>query len=133
MSYHRFNKQELLQKSKENYDNSVKKTAKHYRGNKHVMKEKENNKYKNLSEEEKEVKRQYSKNRYSKMKEKSKVIKMSYYLFNRDKLLKYALDKYYNKGGRQKAAKDYAAHQELLREDARNKYRNLSEKENNKK
>ena len=31
---------------------------------------KANDKYKNLSEEEKEAKRQYSKNRYNKMKEK---------------------------------------------------------------
>ena len=42
-------------------------------------------------------------------------------------------DKYHNKGGKQKAAKYYAANQEVLREDARNKYRNLSEKENNEK
>ena len=33
---------------------------------------------------------------------------------------------------KQKAAKYYAANQEVLREDARNKYRNLSEKEKNK-
>ena len=38
--------------------------------NKHVIKEKANGKYKNLSEEEKEAKRQFSKNRYNKMKEK---------------------------------------------------------------
>ena len=42
-------------------------------------------------------------------------------------------DKYHNKGGKQKAAKYYAANQEVLREDARNKYRNLSQKENNEK
>ena len=57
---------------------------------------------------------------------------MSYYRFNREKLLKNAWNKYYNKRGKQKAAKDYAANQEVLREDARNKYRNLSEKEKNK-
>ena len=34
---------------------------------------------------------------------------------------------------KQKAAKYYAANQEVLKEDARNKYRNLSEKEKNKK
>ena len=33
------------------------------------MKEKTNDKYKNLTEEEKEAKRQYSKNRYNKTKE----------------------------------------------------------------
>ena len=58
---------------------------------------------------------------------------MSYYWFNREKLLKNAWNKYHNKGGKHKAAKNYAANQEFLREDARNKYRNLSEKENNKK
>ena len=52
---------------------------------------------------------------------------MSYYWFNRAKLLKNAWDKYHNEGGKQNAAKYYAANQELLRQDARNKYRNLSE------
>ena len=47
--------------------------------------------------------------------------------------MKNAWDKYHNKGGKQKAARYYAANQEVLREDARNKYRNLSEKEKNKK
>ena len=58
---------------------------------------------------------------------------MSYYWFNREKILKNAWDKYYNKGGKQKAAKYYVANQNVLREDAKNKYRNLSEKEKNKK
>ena len=49
---------------------------------------------------------------------------MKYYWFNKEKLLKNAWNKYHNKGGKQKAAKHYAA---------RNKYRNLSEKEKNKK
>ena len=38
--------------------------------NKDVIKEEEQNKYRNLSEEEKKAKRQYSKNRCNKMKEK---------------------------------------------------------------
>ena len=42
--------------------------------------------------------------------------------------MKNAWDKYHNKGGKQKAA-----NQKVLREDARNKYRNLSEKETNRK
>ena len=58
---------------------------------------------------------------------------MSSYCFNREKILKKTWDKYHNKGGKQKAAKYYAANQNILREDARNKYKNLSEKENNKK
>ena len=60
-------------------------------------------------------------------------MKMSYYWFNRENLLKNAWNKYHNKGGKQKAAKYYAANQKVLREDARSKYKNLSEKENNKK
>ena len=42
---------------------------------------------------------------------------MSYYWFNRENLLKNAWDKYHNKEGKQKAAKYYAANQEVLRED----------------
>ena len=60
-----------MQKAKEKYDNGGKEeAAKYYQANKDVIKEKARNKYKNLSEEEKESKRQYSKNRYNKMKEK---------------------------------------------------------------
>ena len=58
---------------------------------------------------------------------------MSYDWFNREELLKNAWDKYHNKGGKQKAAKFYAANQEVLREDARSNCRNLSEKDKNKK
>ena len=72
MSYYWFNKQELLLKAKEKYDNGGKeKAAKYYQDNKDVIKEKANSRYKNLTEEEKEAKRQYSKNRYNKMREKS--------------------------------------------------------------
>ena len=42
---------------------------------------------------------------------------MSYYWFNREKLLKNAWNNYHNKGRKQKAAKYYAANQEILRED----------------
>ena len=72
MSYCWFNRQELLHKPKEKYDNGGKeKAAKYYQDNKNVIKEKTNSRYKNLPEEKKEAKRQYSKNRYNKMKEKS--------------------------------------------------------------
>ena len=71
MSYYWFNRQELLEKAKEKYDNGGKeKAAKYYQDNKDVIKEKGNDKYKNLSEEQKEAKRQYSKNRYNKIKGK---------------------------------------------------------------
>ena len=46
------------------------KTAAHYQANKDVIKQKEENKYRNLTEKEKKEKRQYSNNRYNKMKEK---------------------------------------------------------------
>ena len=69
MSYYWFNRQELLEKAKEKYDNGGKeKTAKYYRDNKNVIKEKRK-KYKNLPEEEKEAKRQFTKDRYNKIKE----------------------------------------------------------------
>ena len=71
MRYYSFNKQDLLQKAKEDYDSGGKEeAAKYYQGNKDVIKEKTNSKYKNLSEEEKEPKRQYSKNRSNEIKEK---------------------------------------------------------------
>ena len=71
MSHYWFNKQELLKNAKEKYDNNSckEKTAKYYRDNKDVLKEKARNKYKNLIEEEKELKRQYSRDRYNKLKE----------------------------------------------------------------
>ena len=71
MNYHWFNKQELLKKAKEkHYNNGGKeKAAKYYKDNKDVLKEKARNKYKNLIEEEKELKRQYSRIRYNKLKE----------------------------------------------------------------
>ena len=57
---------------------------------------------------------------------------MTYYWFNREKLLKNAWHKYYNKGGKEKAAKDYPANQKILK-DARNKYKSLAKKEMDKK
>ena len=56
---------------------------------------------------------------------------MSYYWFNREKILKNEWDKYHNKGRNKKAAKYYAANKEVLKEDARNKYKNLPEKKGN--
>ena len=69
MSYYWFNRQELLQKAEEKYQNcgGKEKAAEYYRDNKHVIEEKAKNRYRNLSEEEKEGKKQYSKNGYQKM------------------------------------------------------------------
>ena len=51
MSYYWFNRQKLLQKAKDKYHNcgGKEKAAKYYTKNKDVIKEKANNKYKNLS------------------------------------------------------------------------------------
>ena len=55
MCYYWFNRQELL---------------KCYEDNKEAIKEKARNKYKNLTEEVKELKRQYSREQYKKLKQK---------------------------------------------------------------
>ena len=67
MSYYWFNRQELLQKAKKNNDFGGKeKAAEYYLTNKEVIKEKANNKYRNLSKEQKEAKRKYGQDRYKK-------------------------------------------------------------------
>ena len=58
---------------------------------------------------------------------------MSYYWFNREKLLKNVWNKYHSKGGKQKAAKYYAANQEVLREDERKSIETCQKRENIKK
>ena len=47
---------------------------------------------------------------------------MSYYLFNREELLKKANEKYHNKGGKQKASEFYKKKKEAIKEKASNKY-----------
>ena len=61
MSHYWFSREEGLQKAKEIYDNcgGKEKTAEYYGTNKDVLKERANNMYKNMSEQEKEAKRQY--------------------------------------------------------------------------
>ena len=54
---------------------------------------------------------------------------MSYYWFNREELLKKAKTKYLNKGGNEKVAKYHKDNKEAIKEKARNKYKNLTEKE----
>ena len=54
-------------------------------------------------------------------------IKMSYYFFNRPELLQKAKYRYHNCGGKNKAAEHYIANKEVLKENAKNKYRNLLE------
>ena len=57
MSYYQFNKQEILQKTKEKY--SQEKAVEYYLKNKEVIKEKARNCYGNLSKEEKKKIKEY--------------------------------------------------------------------------
>ena len=59
MGYYLFNRQEILQKGKERY--SKKKADEYYLQNKKVIKEKVRNRWKNLSEEEKNKNQRLSK------------------------------------------------------------------------
>ena len=59
MSYYWFNRQEILQKAKEQY--SKEKFAEYYSQNKEAIKEKSRNWYKNLSKEEKDKNKEYQK------------------------------------------------------------------------
>ena len=70
MSYYLFNRQELLKKANEKYHSKggKRKVAKYCENNKEAIKEKARNKYKNLTEEEKELTRQHSRDRYNKLK-----------------------------------------------------------------
>ena len=55
---------------------------------------------------------------------------MSYYLFKKEQLLEQAKYQYHSGGGKKKsAAKYYSKNREVLSENARKRYRNLSEKE----
>ena len=58
---------------------------------------------------------------------------MSYYWFNIEKLLKKMHDKYHDKGGKERAAQYYSKNADLIRLEARSKYRSLPEKKRIKK
>ena len=57
MRYYCFNRQEILQKAKEKY--SKEKVADYYAQNKEAIKEKSTERYKNLSQEEKDKIKEY--------------------------------------------------------------------------
>ena len=65
MSYYWFNRNEILQKTKERYFKE--KAADYYLQNKEAIKEKSNNWYKNLSEEEKDKIKEYQRKRYQQL------------------------------------------------------------------
>ena len=52
---------------------------------------------------------------------------MSYYWFKRQELLQKGEKKYYNYGGKEKAAEYYQANKCIIKENAKNNYRNFSE------
>ena len=54
---------------------------------------------------------------------------MSYYWFNKEKLLKNTRNKYHSKGGKQKAAEYYKKNADVIKFEAKNKYKSMSEKE----
>ena len=66
MSYYSFNRQKLLKKAKEKYDNKD-----NYEDNKEAIKKSKNN-YKKLIVLEKKLKKKYSRNRYNKLKQQYK-------------------------------------------------------------
>ena len=65
MSYYSYNRQEILQNAKERYWKE--KAAEYYKQNKEVIKGKSRNRYKNLSEEEKNKIKEYQKKRYQEL------------------------------------------------------------------
>ena len=65
MSCYLFNRQEILEKAKKRY--SKEKAAEYYLQNEEVIKQKARNRYKNLSEEEKNKIKKYQKKRYQEL------------------------------------------------------------------
>ena len=65
MGCYQFNRQEILQKAKETY--SKEKAAKYYLRNKGTIKEKARDRYRNLSEEEKNKIKDYQKKKYQEL------------------------------------------------------------------
>ena len=73
MSYHWFNRQEILHKAKERY--SKEKAAEHYLKNKEAIKQKSREHYKNLSQEEKEKIKEYQRKKYQELVQYKKSVK----------------------------------------------------------
>ena len=65
MSYYLFNREEILEKAKKGY--SKEKAAEYYLENKEVIKQKARNRYKNLSEEEKNKIKDYQRKIYQEL------------------------------------------------------------------
>ena len=65
MNHYWFDRKEILQKAKENY--SKEKAADYYLQNKEAIKEKSNNRYKNLAKDEKDKIKEYQRKRYQQL------------------------------------------------------------------
>ena len=65
MNYYWFNRQEILQKAKENY--SKEKTSEYYKQDKEAIKEKSREHYKYLSQQEKDKIKEYQKKKYQEL------------------------------------------------------------------
>ena len=66
MSFYQFNRQEILEKAKKNF--SKEKAAQYYLLKEEAIKKKTKNKYKNMTDEEKQAKKECQKNYYQKLK-----------------------------------------------------------------
>ena len=73
MSYYWFNRQEILEKAKERY--SKEKAAEYYLKNKEAIEEKSGDRYKNLSQEEKNKIKEYQKKDSPKKKQLDIILK----------------------------------------------------------
>ena len=78
MNYYWFNRQEILQKAKEKY--SKEKAAEYYKWNKEAIKEKWRERYKNLSQEEKDKIKEYQRKKYQELVQyKEEALKKKYF------------------------------------------------------
>ena len=90
MNYYWFNRQEILQKAKENY--SKEKAAEYYKQNKEAIKEKSRERYKNMSQEEKDKKKDRQKKKIQELVHyKKEALKNKYFFFFNRKMSEKAL------------------------------------------
>ena len=77
MNYYWFNRQEILQKAKENY--SKEKTSEYYKQDKEAIKEKSREHYKYLSQQEKDKIKEYQKKKYQELLQYKKKINFLFF------------------------------------------------------
>ena len=77
MSSYWFNRQEILQKAKQNY--SREKAAECYKQNEEAIKEKSRERYKNLSQEQKDKIKEYQKKKYQEFVQYKKIDKFLFF------------------------------------------------------